>query len=74
MMDVLELMSSGQLKVGGVITKILPLSQYEEGFSCAANGLELKVVFGRLSNFHISLNLFQCHHLLLYRKSRWLLM
>jgi|GEM_PF-6227936 len=44
MMDVLELMSSGQLKVSDVITKTLPLSQYEEGFICAANGSELKVV------------------------------
>ena len=44
MMTILELMSSGQLSPGRLITKVLPLSEFQGGFELAASGKALKVI------------------------------
>jgi L-iditol 2-dehydrogenase len=44
MMTILDLMASGQLRPGRLITGVLPLSRFREGFELAASGNALKVV------------------------------
>ena len=44
MRAILQMVETGMLKPGDFITKVLPLSQYAEGFKIAGDGSQLKVV------------------------------
>ena len=44
MMTILELMGSGRLSPGRLVTKVLPLSKFKEGFELAGSGHALKVI------------------------------
>lgn len=44
MMTILDLMRTGQLSPGRLVTKTLPLSQFKDGFELAGSGKALKVV------------------------------
>lgn len=44
MMTILDLMASGQIRPGNLISKVLPLSKFQEGFDLAGSGKTLKVI------------------------------